>query len=220
MDRDGVSLADLYRRKDRPYHKLVTEVTFRRWSMEDGWSESRRGFWADVERAALAKRFDEEVRKETEKLAQLRESREALIEFVLPQKDENGEIIRYPATKTVREYDKNTQTYEVYTVDHPLAGLPVFPNIEGLPYDKIVALFIQVDNHIRLAEGKATERTETLNFHAHAHVSAERQIETPKLTDEEIAELARHRLFAKQPELLAAHNDVIDAEIEDDGDEK
>lgn len=219
MDRNGVAIVDLYRREDRPYHKLVSDTTFRRWAQEDAWHESRQGFWADVERAAIEQHFETQVREETEKLAKLRESREALMEYVLPQRDEDGEIKRYPATKSVREYDKNTQSYLEYEIDHPLAGLPVFPNVDTLPYDKIVGLFIEVDNHIRVAEGKVTERTETMNLHAHAHVHEVRRIETPRLTDEEISELARLRLYAKQPE-LAANNDVIDGEVEDDGEDR
>jgi hypothetical protein len=95
-----------YRRSDRNYTELVTEVQFRRWSKKYCWEDQRTLFWAQTETEILGKLRDRMVQLRVYELERLQELDEALFAWLTPLRNSDGSLRR------------NSE------------GLPVFPGTE------------------------------------------------------------------------------------------
>ena len=127
------SIGKLWKRGDRPYRDLWGADAFRDMARRDEWEVDRATFWDQV---------SAHVEKETQKgLAQalirdtalLQEGFDALSEYFLPVRGEDGEIKRHDEFITVGD------TME----PNPFAGLPVMP-LEMRSFDQFIPAYMKV----------------------------------------------------------------------------
>lgn len=127
----------LWQREDRPYRELWTVDQFRSMSKRDDWTMLRANFWAEVE-----SHVERETQKELAKAmlrdtAMLQESFDAFSEYLLPMRDEYGEIKRHEATVMVGDAE----------VPNPYAGLPVMP-LEMRSFDQTVPVIMKLHDKL------------------------------------------------------------------------
>lgn len=177
-----------YARTDRPWRKAITLDVMRTWATQDRWVERREDYATQMQTRVLEKFRNEAVKRRIGQLEEVEEVRGYLLEYLKPLRSKDGKVRRYPLTqKRGRQY-----------VEHPLAGLPMFP-LELGNTASIIKRFIDLERHLMTVRGELPDR-EAGSVEAPAPVTALLPPGT-EFTQAEVQVLARLLLRERQPDL-------------------
>lgn len=199
-DEQARSIVFWYERADRPYRDLVSLSAFRQWAATDEWRQRRDAYWRELEDRILKERQKGQVIERLNEIERLSEDRDAMMEFLRPMRDENGNVLRYP------------ETY-ANGLPHPMAGMPRYP-LEMPRLDQMIRALIELDKHLMLKRGEAVSRTEETNSESDNRQSPLR--EAGGLSREDLRAMAIETLRRNQPELADAEPIDIGENREDD----
>lgn len=209
-DPQARSLDHWYGRRDRPYQRMISFKRFEEWASEDSWKTRRDEFWDEITDRVIAERKQQAVLATLKETEELTEVRTYMGEYLAPQRDKNGEVMRYPPQ------DEDGRP-------HPLAGLPRF-GLDLPKYDRFAKMFIELDKHLMLKRGEATSRTDSMEPGEEGAVrrdSLDPVSQKVSVSREDAREMAKVMLMRRQPELEDAIDvplqDEEDSEGEDDG---
>lgn len=201
-DPQARSLDHWYNRRDRPYQRMVTFKRFEQWAADDSWKTRRDEFWDEITDRVIAERKQQAVLATLKETEELTEVRTYMGEYLSPQRDEEGNVKRYPQT------DEDGRP-------HPFAGLPRF-GLDLPKFDRFAKMFIELDKHLMLKRGEATSRTDSMESE---EAGVRRDALDPvsqkvSVSREDAREMAKVMLMRRQPEL----EDAIDVPLQDEED--
>lgn len=186
QDADGRSIDWHFERGE--FAKYISVHTFRAWAKEDGWDGRRVEYWKRIQARLLEHLSDRLLQERIAELKTMREIRGAIVEVLMPLRDEKGEILRDEVTK-----------------------LPKF-GLELPTYDRVVKAFLDLDLRIGLRTGDVTDRVESVGSGERSIID-DPVAQTVILTPAEAQLMARKLLMARHSHLK---EDAIDMEEEDE----
>jgi hypothetical protein len=190
-DPEARTMVYWYNRADRPYSRVAPFKTFERWAREDNWSGRRLDFWDEIQDRIIDARRDQILVQRLEEIRELSEYRSYMAEYMVPLRNEDGTVQRYPEGSA-------------------FAGLPVYPL--GMPrFDFFIDSFIKLDKQLMLKRGEVTVRGETVNAEGGGR-ALDPAAGSPSLTHDDVRVLAKQLLLQRQPELKDA--EAIDIQVE------
>lgn len=199
---------------EREYQRHVSLTKFESWSVADRWKARREQFWLEFEERVLRNYQDRLVRQRVNEINARTEERDALAEYLKPQRERNGQIKRYPETQIVEKRNAEGDTF-FEEQPHPWAGLPVL-SLKVSSFPQMIKAFIEFDKHLLHLRGEVTDRTEQVlrqgapkapnQVHLHAAEAA--------FSPEEIQSMAHALLKQRQPDLALPQTPVIEVSDE------
>lgn len=192
-----------YRRPDRNYPEIVTQKRWRTWFEEDNWHEERELFWEQAQEKLLARMEERQVEQHFRELTDLGTIKENLIEYLMPIKDEDGNVIR----------DEKT-------------GLPKFP-LELGRTDQVAKLYLAIQEREREYRGDLIHRTDIIARarreqaeKKESEAEGEERSRFGRLEQEHLSKLARMLLTSRNPKLAepieTEGTDGAEEEVTDD----
>lgn len=167
------------------YRKYISFSLYKGWVYNDKWVDKRVQYWRNIQNRVLSHLADKILDKKLEELNEMQIVRDALVETLMPLRDEDGKVIR----------DKKT-------------GMPKFA-IELPPYDKLMKAFLDLDLRIGLRTGEATSRIDTTGG---SLGTPDPVASLVKLSKPEAEMLARNLLEARNKQLIETEAEEDDDE--------
>lgn len=199
---DSISIERLWERDDRAYKRTVSIRTFKNWAVEDDWARRREQFWQEIEARIIESHKHRILVRRLQEIDELTEVRDYMSEYLVPLKDENGQVRRH--------------------ADGDLKGLPMY-GLKMPSLDRFMKAFIELDKELMLKRGEATSRTDNIGEDGEPVLPRVNALDPVaqrlNLSREDMHMLAKALLHRRQPELLLGIGEQVAEEEDDDGDE-
>ena len=175
------------------FDKYISLATFQSWHNTGNWASKRVEYWRRIQDRLLDHLADKILDARIRELGDMKIVSDAIVEMLMPLRDEKGEVRRDPVTK------------------QPLFAVPL------PPYDRLVKAYLDLDMRMGLRTGDVTDRVAVTDGRvSRVPITVEG---TPVVTDKPVtpqeAQMLARQLLLSRHASLQGDADAIDVESED-----